>query len=611
MDDLQVLKTALGGWRRTKHPRWAQLAEWATRRVLAASPERPLIGAGGKKADTEAWFALLDKGDPLDVPRLLTALGAARSPVAAERVQVLARRDDPRVVTGLLVLLGAPPYRARTALNFFRATCAALGASGDVRARDGLRDLGARYKGVLETTMGDEVGALCRRTVDDELATLPSPALTADGEAQVATLEARYADEQAATTRTAGAATEQRRSEADALATVYAHPDDDGARLVFADVLTERGDERGEFISLQVERARTGGTRPGRQRERALAADRKRRAAWSLPLSAGGECRLERGFPVSVALNSKGARSVVGNEAWATVRRISNLDQVSLKVARELLATPQVRHVRELLGVTDEVLELIPTGSATALGLTFFPSAAQLARFPGLRELHLTPRDVYHDGHMVDLGRDVLAAVPQLQVLALHNGQTPAPAALASVPGLRELTLRTSHAPTAQLLQPLTQLEQLTVFELDAQAVHGLPLTHLSCHRGLSAAQLPALLETLPRLDTLQVSVNHVRGEAEAFLSVLRTTKLRKFVTGHLEVTREPEGTTLELRGWATTQSDLITAAAAAFPPGEVRRAVVRPTSDDLTIDSQPVMDHVLQQLRQAFPGAQTGVDWS
>jgi hypothetical protein len=212
---------------------------------------------------------------------------------------------------------------------------------------------------------------------------------------------------------------------------------------------------------------------------------------------------------------------------------------------------------------------------------------------------------------MVDLGADALAAVPQLEVLALHNGQTPGHLVLANVPRLRELTLRTSHAPTAQLLQPLTQLEQLTVFDLDPQAVRGLPLTHLYAHRGLTAAQLPALLEGLPRLDTLQVSANHVRGEADAFLPAWRGTTLRRIVLGHLAATREADGVTLELRGWATSQSDLITSAAAAFPPGEVRRAVVRPISDDVTVDSPPVMDHVLERLREAFPGAVTGVDWS
>src|SRR5687768_14833826 len=37
---------------------------------------------------------------------------------------------------------------------------------------------------------------------------------------------------------------------------VFADPSDDAARLVYADWLSERGDKRGEFIQIQVERQR-------------------------------------------------------------------------------------------------------------------------------------------------------------------------------------------------------------------------------------------------------------------------------------------------------------------------------------------------------------------
>src|SRR5687768_8236847 len=45
-------------------------------------------------------------------------------------------------------------------------------------------------------------------------------------------------------------------------------PDDDGIRLIFADWLEERGDPRGEFIRLQVERARPGLDEVRRERNR-------------------------------------------------------------------------------------------------------------------------------------------------------------------------------------------------------------------------------------------------------------------------------------------------------------------------------------------------------
>ena len=61
-----------------------------------------------------------------------------------------------------------------------------------------------------------------------------------------------------------------RAGETELLAEIYAAPDDDAPRLVYADWLQERGDPRGEFIALQLERARGKARSGGRQREDAL-----------------------------------------------------------------------------------------------------------------------------------------------------------------------------------------------------------------------------------------------------------------------------------------------------------------------------------------------------
>ena len=55
---LEALREALAGWRKTKHPRFAAVAQWATARALAAEAPRPLVGDSGKKADAAAWLAL-------------------------------------------------------------------------------------------------------------------------------------------------------------------------------------------------------------------------------------------------------------------------------------------------------------------------------------------------------------------------------------------------------------------------------------------------------------------------------------------------------------------------------------------------------------------------
>lgn len=94
--------------------------------------------------------------------------------------------------------------------------------------------------------------------------------------------------------------------EADFLAAVIAVPDDDAARLAYADWLEERGDERGEFIRAQCERAAIGESRfeslEAGQRWRALAQRERellsaRGAEWAGPVAEiAAEYRFHRGF---------------------------------------------------------------------------------------------------------------------------------------------------------------------------------------------------------------------------------------------------------------------------------------------------------------------------
>lgn len=158
------LEAALSAWRSTRDPRFARVAEWASARLEARAP-RPVVGAGGKASDAKAFREIEARRDPLDLPRLFAAFGAAvRSPEAQARIELLARRDDPRFVSAALKLLAAPPYRAKTALGFFRACVKALVDSGDPRAQAGLEDLGRRFKSIIETSVGEDLALLCARS---------------------------------------------------------------------------------------------------------------------------------------------------------------------------------------------------------------------------------------------------------------------------------------------------------------------------------------------------------------------------------------------------------------------------------------------------------------
>ncbi|MEO8707275.1 MAG: TIGR02996 domain-containing protein [Kofleriaceae bacterium] len=109
--------------------------------------------------------------------------------------------------------------------------------------------------------------------------------------------------------------------EAALLAQVYAAPDDDAPRLVYADWLQERGDLRGEFIALQIERARGKARSGARQREDELVA--RYGVKWAKPLGIGkayvGHMRVgatfARGFP-----NTAVTQAITFDPAWSTVR---------------------------------------------------------------------------------------------------------------------------------------------------------------------------------------------------------------------------------------------------------------------------------------------------
>ncbi|MBL8918763.1 MAG: TIGR02996 domain-containing protein [Myxococcaceae bacterium] len=351
MSDLESLREAMTKHGATKHPRWARLADWASARLEKSEPRDALDGSA-KQAAAVRWLSVEGEADPLDVPRLFAAFhGGVRSPVAAARVKRLALRKDPRVVSGLLALLEAPPFRAGTALPFFRACLDALVASKDVRARVGLESLASRYKSIVDSSIGEVIAGHCARAAA-KLAAVTEPELSADDERRLGELERNFEVERRSSEATTREASRAKQSDDDLLSAIYANPDDDGPRLVFADTLSERGDVRGEFITLQVRRAAGQGTLEALAREQELHSDSKRRAAWSLPLSSAGDCTFRRGFPSGVMLTARNTKAVVGVPAWATVRSLALPNGVSGKTLRALVDHPEMARLVRVTNLT-------------------------------------------------------------------------------------------------------------------------------------------------------------------------------------------------------------------------------------------------------------------
>lgn len=616
METREALSTSIDAWRKTKHPRWAQLAEWAAARALAGEPERPVVGAGGKKADAEAWDALLAKDDPLDLARLFAALGTAKSPVAAERVAAIARRDDPRVVSGLLALLERPPWRAKTAMGFFRAIVTALERSRDVRAREGLASLADRYKGIIETSVGDDLIVLFRRTVEKLGDVAPKP-LTAAEEKKLAAAEAHFETERAAATRQRAEKKDQGRSDEELLAAIYAAPDDDAPRLVFADALTERGDVRGELISLQIRRARGEASPELIARERALTSDAKQRAAWAMPLSAGGECELARGFPVAVHLRERTAKSIVASPAWATVQRVTGFDVLSVKLTKTLLEPPVMRHVRSVSNLTEAQLDaaapLAPQWRR--LGLRFIPRPEALARFPSIRALALQEHQLYErDGQPRTFPEDPLAGCPQLEELEIAFAPARHARFFAPVKSLRSLEVSAWLADWP--LEPdafaaLTRLERLFVTPVTPALVRGLPLTWLGTQQ-LTPDELAPVLAEVPSLTHFELRSSLRPAWFAPLLAGLRGSRVETFSYGGLTALGAcRDGATLEVRGYVPDAK--LTEVARTLAPGAVARVVRRPPGENPALGVSPAPgEEALAALRAAFAptGASIEVAW-
>lgn len=485
-----LLHEAIAAWRSTRDPRWARIARAASERAL--SEPRPVVGGGRKKSDDEAWDALAKANDALDLPRLVAALRLTSAAEAARRVEVLARRDDPRLVDELLAILEAPPWRANVFKEFVKAALAALASAGDVRAREALGDLAGRYKAIVETSVGDWVGTQLAQSAAAMSGVAPRPSTPA--------LAARLAECE----RSLGPAPAPRkpaRSDAELLAMVHATPDDDGPRLVFADALLERGDERGEFIQLQIARASGRGTREGLVRERALARDPKRLAAWALPLSNGGTVRFRRGFVAQLTAKPAAARKVLGEPALATVERVDGLQAISAKLAIELLDDPGLRRVHTVAALPQPVLDRLVTTDRPWRELTTHgvPSNALLRSLRALRTLTLftvdetpLPPGLFED--------------TQLDTLFLEPGQTG------------------SVAP--DLLAPLGGLSRLSLGYVGTQKEPRVPPTFLAAQRALSWLSIPhadalylGLAETV-RVETLRLAIHHLtREQALAFVA--------------------------------------------------------------------------------------------
>jgi uncharacterized protein (TIGR02996 family) len=305
-------------WRATRDPTLADVYE-----LLVRAFSQPPSAAGDARA-------LAGSGDPLELPGLLEAPGNEpwdQSIDELERLRLLAAwSPDPLLASALArrarLLAALPNLAVPEELEV--QTLALLGAQRDPRQRDTLERLAAN----------PGLRSRSRWRVRQIRPKLPAVrALGPEARRAMTTLAAR-----------ARARREFETRGAELLAAIHADPERDEARSIYADWLSAGGDPRGEFIALQLERARTNS--PPSTREIELL--ERHGASWCGPLHGliGRSGRVfERGFLSAASIevaNLDGELADAGE--WSTLRVIDGHPSWAL------LRRAPLDHLRELYG---------------------------------------------------------------------------------------------------------------------------------------------------------------------------------------------------------------------------------------------------------------------
>jgi uncharacterized protein (TIGR02996 family) len=335
-------------------------------------------------------------------------------------------------------------------------------------------------------------------------------------------------------------------SEAALLAAIHAAPDDDGPRRVLADYLIERGDPRGELISVQCELARddTG-------------------AAQRAVLEAHAEALL----PAAAAAWLGRTTVLPGELTWAR----GLVAAVRIKAARAQLLQPALAR-QPVRSMTIE--QCLDANAARSLGLVWPATIDELA---------------VADAREANLLDAVLASplVPRLRALAIRNFRlgagAPARLAAAAPATLRELDL-SNNSELRNGLRPLGE----------RRGWSSLILRY--CALGDTAATAIAAMRHVHELEQLVVTVNRIgpagaRALAGAPLAALRTLDLGYGSIGGdgaaaLAEARSPALERLVLTGAELTPAGAVTLVRAPF-------AVLR----ELRLDENPLGDTVARAL--------------
>jgi uncharacterized protein (TIGR02996 family) len=320
----EALALALSVWHQTRHPVVADVVDLLSDEALAHfSPPRARSHDAFQQAWLEVsrekgvvvtgWLAqtlterLKVEGDHFGVLRPdYTQTKYAAYFLRLEALRV--RPADPRLASALMGILEDPEYvvwdPSRT-LPIYAPVVQLLVQQSDVRVLERLSRLAqtpTARKAVLRQVIAELIAPLQEALRRVEVSVLPDEA------AWRALLPAPEAPTRAA-------------SETELLEQVLRAPRDDGPRLVYADALLERGDPRGEYVTLELTQGRTEA-----QTRRAAGLLKQHRAEWLGPLhQVLTHVSFERGFLATAELAQNAAAAPATWEAAVHDVRLGTL----------------------------------------------------------------------------------------------------------------------------------------------------------------------------------------------------------------------------------------------------------------------------------------------
>jgi len=356
---------------------------WREQRSGAVADAIDAIDASGSTEpirDTAAWVRAAKRAGSLERGRLLRSLGKTSIELRA-RLEIAMRWRDPRLTRVLVELLRALPFTGKKTRPVWSLVFEAIRALDDPRAIVAAKEAEAGWR-LPPDTMRFLASGLAKAT--NEIS--PGRTLSSRDAAELGALVA--AVEQTKPPRTAIGP-----DHGDALrAAIYAAPDDDGPRSVYADWLQQHDDPYGEFIALQLQPELDA---VARKREATLL--KQHRKQWLGPLAPVliGTPRFQRGFPVAAVVKFRHEGDVAryaGEPAWSTFEELTWSDHIVADGQERWtrFVHPAMRSLRIAHGVGPE--QLLASDTPWRQLETVRTSCADEPTLRGLLEMRNLPR---------------------------------------------------------------------------------------------------------------------------------------------------------------------------------------------------------------------------